>query len=150
MKVVFLQDMPHKGKKGEIKEVADGFARNYLIPHNIAAIADNSIIKNIQTETNADASRKSKEHEELVALADKVNGQELVFTAKIGSKDRIHGSITSGNIAEKLSAQVGSEIDKKKIVLDEPLRQLGAHEVAVNLVKQKKTKVSVVIQEEKA
>jgi large subunit ribosomal protein L9 len=148
MKVVFLKDLKHNGKKGEIKDVADGFARNYLIPQGIAVSASSGAVKDAQDQKQVDEYRKSKEKEELMGIADKINGIAIVFKAKGGGKDRIHGSITNADIAEKVSEATNYKIDKKKVILDEPLRQLGEHEVLINLVKDREVKIKVTIEEE--
>ena len=147
MKVVFLKDLKNN-KKGEIRDVADGFARNYLIPQGIAVPASSEAVKSAQDQKEADEHRKNKQKEELLALADKINGITLVFKAKGGGKERIHGSITNADIAEKLSEAVNYDVDKKRVILDEPLRQLGEHEVALNLVKEREVKIKVKIEEE--
>lgn len=86
MKVVYLKDLKNNGKKGEIREVADGFARNYLIPQGIAAPASSGVVKDVQNQKQADEYRKNKEKEELLGIADKINGIALVFKAKGGGK----------------------------------------------------------------
>lgn len=148
MKVVYLKDLKNNVKRGEIREVADGFARNYLIPQGIAVPASLGVVKDVQDQKQADEHRKNKEKEELLGLADKINGIALVFKAKGGGKDRIHGSITNADIAEKLSQVSNYKVDKKKIILNEPLRQLGEHLVVVNLVKDREVKIKVTIEEE--
>ena len=148
MKIVFIKDLPHSGKKGDIKEVPDGFARNYLIPQGIAVAANLAVIEEVQNQTKATEHRENKEKEELMALAEKINGLEIVFKAKGGGKDRIHGSITNSDVASRISEIIGHQVDKKKIILEEPLRVFGNHEVVVNWVKGKDVKVRVVIEEE--
>ncbi|OGO16579.1 MAG: 50S ribosomal protein L9 [Chloroflexi bacterium RBG_16_48_7] len=148
MKVVFLTDVSHKGRKGEIKDVADGYARNYLLPNKLAAVASSSAVKMLEIQNAADKNRHAKVMEEIDILVENIKGKELTFKAKAGGKDRIHGSITAANIAEQLSAQIGQEVDKKKIVIGEPLRQIGRHEVTVSFSKDKEAKITVVIEEE--
>jgi large subunit ribosomal protein L9 len=148
MKVVFLADVSHKGRKGEIKDVADGYARNYLLPNKLAMIASSSAIKMMEVQNEADKHKQAREQEEIDALLQNIRGKELKFKAKAGAKDRIHGSITAANIAEQLTSLVGYEIDKKKIVIDEPLKQIGEHEVTVNFVHNKEAKIKVIIEGE--
>jgi large subunit ribosomal protein L9 len=150
MKVVFLADVSHKGKKGEVKEVADGYARNYLLPNKLAVAASSSAIKLADIKSTADKHRHDREAEEVDDLIKKINGKVLKFKAKAGAKARIHGSITAANIADELSSQTGLEVDKKKIVIGEPLKQIGEHEVVVNFGKDKEAKVKVVIEEEQS
>jgi len=148
MKVVFLADVSHKGRKGEVKEVADGYARNYLLPNKLAAVASSSAVKMLEIQKEADKHRHAREQEEIDNLLNGISGKELKFKAKAGGKDRIHGSITAANIAEQLSAQIGMEVDKKKIEIGEPLKQIGEHEVTVSFAKDKEAKIKVIIEEE--
>jgi large subunit ribosomal protein L9 len=150
MKVVLLKDLPHKGKQGDIKDVPDGYARNYLLPNGLAVQANPATIEAMQSRVNAIENRRTKEKEEIKELAKVIDGQELYFQAKAASgKDRIHGSITSADIADKLSSIIGQIIDKKKVLLDEPLHQLGSHDVTINLLKDYSVKIKVNIEAEK-
>lgn len=148
MKVIFIKDVSAKGKKGEIKEVADGYARNYLIPSGLAVPATSSAIKSFEVQLKADANRKASEYDEMGKLAELVNGKELFFKAKAASKERIHGSVTSADIVDELSRIIGFKLDKKKISLEEPLRQLGSHIVKINLHKGIEASIKVNIEEE--
>ena len=148
MKVIFLQDVSSKGRTGEIKEVADGYAYNYLIPRGLAVAATAAAVKMAEIKLKSDAKRKAVEHEEMEKVAEEVHGKELTFQAKAASAERIHGSVTSADIAEKLEKLVGYEIDKKKIALDEPLRKLGEHNVSLNFAKGIEASIKVIIEEE--
>ena len=150
MKVIFLKDVSHKGKKGEIKEVAGGYARNYLLPSGLALLATPANVKRIAVQSEANKHKEIRAQEEIDQLINIIEGKELRFKAKAGDKGRLHGSITSSHIAEQLSGLVGYDIDKKKIILDEPLRQLGTHEVKVGFSKEKEAKIKVLIEEETA
>jgi large subunit ribosomal protein L9 len=148
MKVVFLKDVSSKGKAGEIREVADGYARNFLFPRGLASMATADAMKKAHDQEQGKIRRKEKLHDELSELAKQIEGKELHFKAKAGEKGRLHGSITSAQIAEQLAGMVNSEIDKKKIVMKEPLRQLGEHEVVIELSRDVEAKIRVVIEEE--
>lgn len=148
MKVIFLRDVSQKGKRGEVKEVADGYARNYLLPKGMAVIATPSTLKTYEEQAKANVHRHVKEGEEIYELVKMVEGKELRFKAKSGGKERIHGSITSAHIADELSKIVGQNIDKKKILLKEPLRQLGTSEVVIAFSKDREAKINVIIEEE--
>lgn len=150
MKVVFLKDVSSKARAGDIKEVADGYARNFLFPKGLASIATQDAIKKAQEQEQGKVRRKEKLQDELSELAKQVEGKELHFTAKAGEKGRLHGSITTANIAEQLSEKVNAEIDKKKIMLKEPLRQLGEHEVIIEFSKDIQAKFKVIIEEDKS
>lgn len=148
MKVIFIQDVSHKGRKGEIKEVADGYARNLLFPQGLAILASPSAVKNYEQEIRLSQRRRLKEEEEIEEVVRMIEGKEIRFKAKSGGKERIHGSITGADIASELSRLLGYEVDKKKILLKEPLRQLGRHEVLINFAKNKEAKINVTIEED--
>jgi len=150
MKVVFQQDISAKARKGEIKDVADGYARNYLFPKGLAVPATAAAVKAAEAMSAESARRKAREQEEMKELAEQLTGVELHFHARAGGKDRIHGSITSANIADEITKVTNIVVDKKKIELTEPLRTLGTHEVKIDLVRDTETKINVIIEEEKA
>ena len=149
MKVVFLQDLSTKAKQGEISEVADGYARNFLFPRGLALPATPSAIRAAKVQSEKDAQRLARQREELTALAQRLEAKEVHFKARVGEKDRLHGSITSADIAKELSKVMDVEIDKKRIELTEPLKTLGSHEVTISLAKEIEAKINVIIGEEK-
>jgi len=144
MRVVFLQDVPRVAKAGEIKEVAPGYARNFLIPKKLALIAKPQALSQVKTVERT----KAGENTELMALAQQIEGKEVIIKAKAGAKDRLYGSITSADIASELSNSTGLVIDKRKIELEEPIRQLGNYEVAIRLAKDILPKIRVSVTEE--
>ncbi len=147
MRVVFLQDVPSVAKAGEIKEVADGYARNFLIPRKLAQLATPEVLSQLGTREITEA----EEDTELVALAQQIEGKEVSIKAKAGAKDKLYGSITSTDIAAELRKSTGLDIDKRKIELEEPIRHLGSYEVAIRLDKDNVPKIRVsVIEEEEA
>jgi large subunit ribosomal protein L9 len=148
MKVVFLKDVFAKGKRGEIKEVADGYARHFLLPRGLALPATPSAIKMATIESKDKTQRQARLQEEIDEVIQRINGHELIFKARASTKGRLHGAVTTADIATKLSYIAGSEVDKKKIELDEPLRQLGNHDVVVRFAPGSETKIRVVIEEE--
>jgi len=147
MKIIFLKDSP-KGSKGEVKEVADGYARNFLFPQGLALPATQVAIRTARNQSEKQAQRQSHQQQDLEELAQKLEGQELHFKARAGAKGRLHGAITSTKIATKLSDLIESKIDKKGIELEEPLHHLGNYEVTINLTKGVQAKVKVIIEEE--
>jgi large subunit ribosomal protein L9 len=149
MKVIFLQDVSTKGKQGEIKDVADGYARNFLFPRKLALPATPKAMKEAQARMEENKKKRERHQTELGQLAKRLEGTVLNFKAKAGEKGRLHGSITAADIAGKLTEIVGTEIDKKKIELDEPLRNLGTHEVVLGFAGGIEAKISIVIEEEK-
>jgi len=148
MKVIFLKDVP-KGKKGEIKEVADGYARNFLLPKGLALPATPSAAKTARALYDEKAERQARQREELSRIAQELEGKELLFKAKAGAKGRLHGAITSADIAAEVSRLAGFEIDKKRVELEEPIHHLGSYEVGINLGAGSVAKVKVAIEEEK-
>lgn len=149
MKVVFLKDVSSKGRAGEIREVADGYAKNFLFPKGLALPATADALKKAQAQAEGKVRRLVRLQEELSEVAKLIDGKELHFKARAGEKGRLHGSITSAQIAEELSNLTNVEIDKKKIAIDEPLRQIGDHEVTISFSKDAEAKVKVIIEEEK-
>jgi large subunit ribosomal protein L9 len=147
MKVIFLQDIPNVAQAGQVKEVADGYARNYLIPRKLAALAQPQAVSQIETRTKKIEVRLTAE---LTELASQLEGKEISLKAKAGAKDKLYGSITSADIANELKNATGLEIDKRKIELEEPIRQLGSYEIALKLGKDIAPKIKVTVTEEEA
>jgi len=146
MKVVFLQDVPHVARAGEIKEVADGYGRNFLIPKKLALLAHPQATRRIETGDKM----KAQVNAELIELAHQLEGKEVSLKARAGAKDRLYGSITSADIASEIKDTAGLVIDKRKIELDEPIRQLGSYEVVIRLAKDIIPKIRVTVTEEEA
>ncbi|ASF41372.1 50S ribosomal protein L9 [Halobacillus halophilus] len=133
MKVIFNQDVKGKGKKGEIKDVSDGYARNYLLKNNLAVEATKG---NVQAQKAIDAKQEQKAQEEIdeaEKLKESLKDMEVKLTAKSGDNGRLFGSITSKQIAEELKKAHNIKIDKRKIELDDPIRNLGYTNVPVKL-----------------
>ena len=148
MQVLLLQDVEGLGHSGDVKKVADGYARNYLIPRLLALPATPGSVKAAEKAREAKARRQARAQSEAQALALLLDGQTVTFQARAGEGDRLYGSITNANIAEALQAKVGREIDKRKIVLEEPLKELGAHTITIHLAPQAEAKVIVVVERE--
>src|SRR3972149_5663144 len=149
MKVVLLEDVPGKGKAGEIKEVSKGYAKNFLLPRRLALVATSAVIKQVESRLEKEKLEESIDRDKLAELAQQIEGKAIRFSARMGAGERLFGSITAADIAEELSRVIGSVIDKKKIDIEESLRKTGSYEVAVNLASDIKPKITVVIEEEK-
>jgi len=134
MKVLLVQDVEHLGRAGEIKDVAGGFGRNYLIPKGFAVIATRGQIKQAEQRLAAEHRRAEAARKDATAFAARINGKTVSFTVKVGEQDRLYGSVTSADIAEALAAQLGVEIDRRKIQLDEPIKRTGVFPVTVRLM----------------
>lgn len=150
MKVVFLEDVPDVAESGEIKEVADGYARNFLIPRKLAALADSQAAGLVEAQRKRKARLQAQEEAEMRELARKLEGREIVLKARAGAKDRLYGSITNDDIAEEVKKSIGLEVDKRKIELEEPIREVGGYEVAIRLTRDiiPRIKLTVVGEEE--
>lgn len=148
MKIVLRQDVPKVGEAGTIQTVSNGYARNYLIPQGLAVVATEGEIKMAQHNLAVKERKVARQEEQLRSLAEKIDGQRLSFTARAGDQGRLFGSITASDVATALAAAVGEEIDRRRVVLDEPLRQVGEHTVTVHLVGKLRPQVTVVVEAE--
>ncbi|ADL08961.1 50S ribosomal protein L9 [Thermosediminibacter oceani] len=133
MKVILLQDVKSLGKKGDLVNVADGYARNYLFPKNLAVEATPGNLAKLEQEKKARENKLAKEKKEAEELAQKIKKGTVTLKVKAGEQGKIFGSITSKDIAEALRQQYGVEIDKRKVQLDEAIKSLGSYEVTVKL-----------------
>jgi large subunit ribosomal protein L9 len=133
MKVIFFKDVPNVAKAGEIKEVNDGYARNFLIPKKLAALAQPGIQQHFEAENRAVARRQAQADAEIEALAKKIEGKTVTLKGKVGAKEQLYGSITNTDVADGLSKMLGIEIDKRKVELAEPIRHTGNFEAVVRL-----------------
>lgn len=133
MKVIFQQDVKGKGKKGEIKEVAEGYARNFLIPRGLAVPASSGNIKTLQHQQKKEEERKLQEKEQAEQLAKKLETLTVKIPAKSGEGGKLFGSVTSKQVSESLKKQHKITVDKRKIEMDEPIRTLGVTRVPVKL-----------------
>jgi len=149
MKVVLLEDLPGKGKAGEIKEVSKGYARHFLLPRGLAVLATPTVIKQVESRLEKEKLEESIDHDKLVELAQQIEGREIHFRARMGAGERLFGSITAADVAEELSQAIGSVIDKKKVDIEKSLRKTGSYEVAVKLASDVNPQITVVIEEGK-
>jgi len=133
MKVIFFKDVPNVANAGEMKEVNDGYARNFLIPKKLAALAQPGIQQHFEAGKRAVARRQAQAGAEIEALAKQIEGKTVALKGKVGIKDQLYGSITNTDIADELSKLLGTEIDKRKVELAEPIRHTGTFEAVVRL-----------------
>jgi large subunit ribosomal protein L9 len=148
MKIVLLQDIPTLGLSGEIKNVANGYGRNYLIPNRFAALATASIIKQTETKRQEAAVRWQKIEEDQKQLAERINNVTVELKAKAGLEKHLYGSITNADIARELSKVVGVEIDRKKVALTKPIRQLGSYDVIIRFNANVAARIKVIVHPE--
>ena len=133
MKVIFLKDVKGKAKKGEVKNVPDGYARNYLLKNKLAEEATSGNMKALDAKKRKNAQLEQQEKEEAMNLKDSLAELTIEIKAKSGDNGRLFGSITSKQIAEALQKQHGHKLDKRKIELDQPIRSLGYTTIPVKL-----------------
>jgi large subunit ribosomal protein L9 len=146
MKVLLIQDVENLGLAGSVKVVADGFGRNYLIPRGLAVLATGGAMKQADLHKRRAAERRQRMADEMAALAGAVRQTKLVFRAKAGDKGRLYGSVTTADIAEKLTEAVGQDIDRRKIVVNEAIKQVGTHKVTLRLAADAVAEFDVVVE----
>lgn len=143
MKVILLQDVEGLGKAGDLKEVANGYARNYLLPRHLAAGATPGLIANRDQRIAAEQRKREKEAETNRQLAERIGQVALTFKARVGSQGRLYGSITSQDIASALREAHDITIDRRMIELADPIRVAGTFTVPVKLARQLEPKLTV-------
>lgn len=134
IKVLLTQDVPELGHAGEVYRVAGGYARNYLMPRGMAVVATSGAMRQADEIKQAGIRRRAQEKANAEAQASMVNGRRLLFAANAGENDRLYGSVTSGDIAEKLSQEVGFEVDRRRIQMDAALRDLGIYALELRMM----------------
>ena len=133
MKVILLQDVKGKGKKGQMIEVSDGYARNFMLPKKIAIEATPDAINTMRMNDKATQERIAKEKAEALAVSKQLRELTLVVTAKGGGAGRLFGSVTNQEIADALKAKTGIALDKRKIVIADPIKNVGTYTVTCKL-----------------
>ena len=146
MKVLLLRDHTKLGKAGTVKNVADGYARNYLIPRGLAVLATGGALKQADIIRKSEEKRQAKLFAEAQAVANQLTGTTLTFRALAGETGKLYGSITAQDIAQAIQAAKGIELDKRKVELREPLRTLGTHAVPIRLSSDLAPEVTVIIE----
>lgn len=147
MQVLLLKNVPGVGNAGEVKKVADGYARNYLLPNKLAVSATEGAVKQAETIKEAVARREAKTLAAAQELAKILGQTTITFYAKAGEGDRLFGSITSADIAEKL-AEKHINVDKRKIELPSPIKALGERQVVIKVHPEVTAEVTVVVERE--
>ncbi len=147
MKVILLQDVKGKGKKGQMLEVSDGYARNYMLPRKIAMEATPDAINTMRMNDKAAAEKAAREKAEAMALSKRLRELTLTVTAKGGGAGRLFGSVTSQEIADALKAATGVTLDKRKIILSETIKNVGTYTVQCRLGYEISAPLTVKIQE---
>ncbi|GHU65058.1 hypothetical protein AGMMS49983_12140 [Clostridia bacterium] len=148
MKVILLEDIVGAGKAGEVVEVKNGYARNKLLPSGQALAATKSNLVTLEHRRAKIAAKKTADIESAQILRDNLDGRELEFTAKAGDGGKLFGSITASDIQAALAEQTGFEIDRRKFLLDAPIKQAGAHHVAYRIYPEVEAIIKVTVKAE--
>ena len=147
MKVILLEDVKKLGKKGDLVDVSDGYARNFLFPRNLAKEATEGSLKQLKQVKDAIAKKKQKELEQAKELAKVLSNTTVTLKVKAGEQGKLFGSVTSKDISEALKKQYNIEVDRRKIELQEPIKSLGSYKVDIKLAPEVDAKLSVKIVE---
>jgi large subunit ribosomal protein L9 len=145
MKVLLTKNVEHLGVAGDIKEVSGGYGRNYLLPQGMAVIATRGAIKQAEERLSAQRKREAVLRQEAEVLAQRMAGVTLTFVERVGENDRLFGSVTASDIADKLQAAVGVDIDRRRIELDEPIKRIGDFVVHYRVITGVVAEVKVVV-----
>jgi large subunit ribosomal protein L9 len=133
VKVLFVKEVAGTAKAGDVKEVASGYARNYLLPKHLAVLADDRTVEQIRKREEAARRRAEKELSEARDVAQRLRKLTVTVYAKTGEGGRLFGSVTNADVAQQLKREAGIDLDKRKIEIDPPIKSLGPHEVQVEL-----------------
>ena len=147
MQVVLLEDVKTLGKKGDIVKANDGYARNFLIPKNLGVEATPANLAKLKQQKAHEAKVAAEQLAEAKQLSDALSGKVLQMKAKVGEGGRLFGAIASKEVAQEIKTQLGLDVDKKKIILPEPIKTLGKHEISIRLHKDVLAKLNVEVAE---
>ncbi len=147
MKVILQKDVSNLGDAGDIKEVADGYARNYLLPRNLVIVANDSSKQAIEHQNKLIKLKKEKRKKDSEKLADNISGLEIKIIAQVGEEGKLFGSVTSMDLAKELKKQ-GFQLDKRKIVLENPIKTIGEYDIPLKLDEGLTTTVKVIVDKE--
>jgi large subunit ribosomal protein L9 len=146
MKVVLLKDVKDLGKAGQVKEVADGYARNYLIPRRLVSPASTSALKQVEDREKATARKEDAAERQASELAERLKTLSVKIYPKVGEAGRLYGSVTSADVAEALQKTLGQPVDKRRIELEEPIKALGEYQVPYRLTRNVTATVTVQVE----
>jgi large subunit ribosomal protein L9 len=146
MKVLLLQDVKAQGKKGEIINVSDGYAKNFLFPRNLAKEATAQVISEVKAKNDSAAYKKETERKAALELADKIKDAVIMFKTTGGEDGRLYGAVTTKDVAEKINSQLGLAIDKKKIVLSDNIKRTGEYSVKIKLYPEISVELKIIVE----
>ena len=148
MRIVLREDVDTLGKKGDLLEVADGYARNYLVPRGLAMKATKGVVAQSESMRRSRESKETRDREASQKIASTLGSQTIQVKARAGEGGKLFGSVTASDVADAVLAQTGIELDRRKVVLDDPIRELGDAEVQVRLPAEVVVAVAVAVVEE--
>ena len=146
MKVLLLDDVRSQGKKGEIIEASDGYARNFLIPRKLAVEANAQILTEYKNKKASEAHKKAEEKKAAEAAAASINGKSIVYKATGGADGRLYAAVTAADISKKLKETFGIDVDKRKLVLNDNIKNVGEYNVTVKLYPEISAKIKVIVE----
>lgn len=148
MQIILREDVDHLGRRGDVVKVADGYARNYLLPKRLAYVFTEGMRKQVETEARAKKSREAREQVEAQALAQRLREVDVIrFARRAGDTGILFGSVTSADVAEAITAQ-GFSVDRRQVRLEEPIKRVGTHRIPVHLHKEISVEVVIEIEPE--
>jgi large subunit ribosomal protein L9 len=147
MKVMLLKDVYKLGRAGDVKKVADGYGRNYLIPQGLAVLATPGVMKQAERIRDNAAQERTRLNQELGAVAERISGLELPFAVKAGDTGRLYGSVTTVMIAEAIEKETGAQIDRRQVD-SQPIKMLGVHRINIRLTMDLTPEVVVIVHRE--
>jgi len=145
LKIMLTKDVENVGHAGEIKDVADGYGRNFLIPRKLAVLAGRGVEAEAKRIQDAAARREAKERDQAKELAEEIDNKTVVVRLKVGTEDKVFGAITNEDISTAIKQQHQVEVDRRRIELKEPLKQLGEHQVALRLHRDVDAHINLII-----
>ena len=148
MRVVFLDDVEGVARAGEIKNVADGYARNYLLPRKLAAAATTTMVQQAEARAKAIAREQEKVDEAARAVVAKLGDKPLVLKARAGEQGKLFGSVTASDIAAAINKRAKAEVEHRQVLLEAPIKEVGTFEVAVALTRNVRVQVTVAVEAE--
>lgn len=146
MKVVLTQDVQGLGQAGQVKEVAEGYARNFLLPRKLAVAATPGALKQVEIQQAAERKRQHKADDEMQGLAKRLSEATVTVRSKVGEGGKLYGSITNSDVAEALEKQLGQSVDRRKIEIEEPIRHVGSYKLPIKLTKNVVPTINLVVE----
>jgi len=149
VKVIFIEDVPEVALAGETKNVADGYGRNYLLPKKLAVLADSSASNILGSQMKKVLVKRAQAAAEMTEIASRIEGVEITLKAKVGESEKLYGSVTAADISAALNDSTGQVVDKRKIIIEEPIRQIGSHDVTVAFTHDITASIKVIVEADK-